>query len=464
MENNYSGKRILVIGAARQGLAMARYMCRVGAIVTLTDKRNETQLSVEIEEMKRFGVTWSLGGHPIELLNDVDIVSISGGVPLTLPIILEAQKRGLPLINDSQVFFDACPCKTIGITGSAGKTTTTSLVGSIGNYHTQIKNLPSRVWVGGNIGNPLIEFLDSMQQDDIAVVELSSFQLEIMRRSPNIAAILNITPNHLDRHGTMQAYTEAKARILTFQCNSDLAVLNRDDAGSWELVERINTSLITFGMAIPPKHINGTFIKRDHIYLQMEGDQVKLLPVDWIRLPGQHNLYNVLAACAISVGASFSLPAIQEAVDTFEGVPHRLELVRELNGVKWYNDSIATAPERTMAAINSFTSPLVLLAGGRDKNLPWSQLGELIRQRVDHLVGFGECADLVINAVGQVPAGSKPYSITKCNGLEQAVQSAAAVATQGDCVLLSPGGTSFDEFKDFEERGEKFQKWVNELS
>lgn len=454
----------MVIGAARQGLAMARYMCRVGAIVTLTDKRNETQLSVEIEEMKKFGVTWSLGGHSLELLNDVDIVSISGGVPLTLPIILEAQKRGLPLINDSQVFFDACPCKTIGITGSAGKTTTTSLVGSIGNFHTQIKNLPSRVWVGGNIGNPLIEFLDSMHQDDVAVVELSSFQLEIIQRSPNIAAILNITPNHLDRHGTMQAYTEAKARILTFQSNSDLAVLSRDDAGSWELAERINTSLITFGMAIPPKHINGTFIKRDHIYLQMEGDQVKLLPVDWIRLPGKHNLYNVLAACAISVGASFSLPAIQEAVDTFEGVPHRLELVRELNGVKWYNDSIATAPERTMAAINSFTSPLVLLAGGRDKNLPWSQLGELIRQRVDHLVCFGECADLVINTVGQVLAGSKPYSITKCNGLEQAVQAAASVATQGDCVLLSPGGTSFDEFKDFEERGEKFQKWVNELS
>jgi len=462
--DKYLGKRILIIGAARQGLALARYLAKHGSIVTLSDNHNETQMMSEIESMRNLPITWALGGHPLDLLTETDFVSVSGGVPLTIPILIEAQKLGIPLINDSQVFMEACPCKVVGITGSAGKTTTTALVGRIGTTHVQVKNSTSKIWVGGNIGNPLVEQVDEMEEDDIVILELSSFQLEIMSISPNIAAILNITPNHLDRHSSMQAYTDAKSRILTFQHGADIAILNRDDQGSWDLVDHVKSHLLTFGKSIPPRNTNGTFIKRDHIYLQIEGDQIKLLPLEWIHLRGEHNLYNVLAACAISVGTSFALPAIQEAVDAFEGVPHRLELVSNKNGVNWYNDSIATAPERSMAAIRSFDDPLILLAGGRDKKLPWEDFSSLIKQRVNHLICFGECADLIINVVGQVDLGKKPLSITRCDGLEQAVKVAASIAQPGDCVLLSPGGTSFDEFKDFEERGEFYRKWVNELS
>jgi UDP-N-acetylmuramoylalanine--D-glutamate ligase len=460
----YRGKRILIIGAARQGLALVRYLVQHGSIVTLSDNQNEAQMASEIESLRNLPVTWAMGGHPLDLLNETDFVSVSGGVPLTIPILEEAQKLGIPLINDSQVFMEVCPCKVIGITGSAGKTTTTALVGNIGNNHGQLKNLPSKVWVGGNIGNPLVEHVDEMNEDDIVILELSSFQLELMSISPNIAAILNITPNHLDRHGSMQTYIEAKSRILTFQNTSDIAVLNRDDQGSWDLLDQVKSHLLTFGKSIPSRNINGTFVKRDHIYLQIEGEQIKVLPLEWIHLRGEHNLYNVLAACAISVGASFVLPAIQEAVDAFEGVPHRLELVKNINGVNWYNDSIATAPERSMAAIRSFDDPLILLAGGRDKKLPWEDFATLVRQRVNHLVCFGECAEMIMNVVGQVEPGQKLLSINRCDGLEQAVRTAASIAQPGDCVLLSPGGTSFDEFKDFEERGDYYRKWVNELS
>ena len=454
----------MIIGAARQGLALARYLAQHGSIVTLSDNQSKTQMASEIENMQNLPVTWALGGHPLDLLSGTDFVSVSGGVPLSIPILIEAQKLGIALINDSQVFMEACPCKVVGITGSAGKTTTTALVGSIGTTHAQIKNSPYKIWVGGNIGNPLVEQVDEMEEEDVVILELSSFQLEIMTKSPNIAAILNITPNHLDRHGSMQVYTEAKSRILTYQQASDIAVLNRDDQGSWDLVDHVKSHLLTFGRSVPPRNTNGTFIKRDHIYLQIEGDQIKLLPLEWIHLRGEHNLYNVLAACVISVGASFALPAIQEAVDAFEGVPHRLELVSNKNGVNWYNDSIATAPERSMAAIRSFDDPLILLAGGRDKKLPWEDFATLVKQRVNHLICFGECADLIINVVGQVEDGQKPLSITRCDGLEQAVKTAASIALPGDCVLLSPGGTSFDEFKDFEERGDYYRKWVTELT
>ncbi|MCJ7694435.1 MAG: UDP-N-acetylmuramoyl-L-alanine--D-glutamate ligase [Anaerolineaceae bacterium] len=461
---NWNGRKVLLIGAARQGMALTRYLIKHGAEVTLTDSRNEEQLSDVLQSLDGLPVKWALGGHPLEILDDKDLVCLSGGVPLTLPLVLEARKRNLELSNDSQIFFDSCPCRIVGITGSAGKTTTTALVGKIANAHTEIKKTGQKVWVGGNIGNPLIENVDDINKDDLAILELSSFQLEIMKSSPHIAAILNITPNHLDRHLTMQAYALAKAKILTFQSPSDIAVLNRDDKGSWEMLDVVNSNLLTFGLQTPPSHINGTFVKREQIYLQLDNQRIKMLPVDWIQLPGEHNLYNVLAACAISTAASLVLPAIQEAIDNFQGVSHRLKFVRNHNGVDWYNDSIATAPERTMAAIKAIDTPIILLAGGRDKDLPWEDFASLVKQRVDHLICFGEVAAKIIHAFGEIESGSKPFSITHCNNLQQAIGVAAELAQSGDSVLLSPGGTSFDEFKDFEERGEKYIKWVNELS
>ncbi len=460
---NFSGTKFVVIGAARQGLALSQYLASHGAKVILTDSRPETELAAEIESLKGLNVELALGGHPLSLLDGADFVCPSGGVPLTIPIIEEALNRQIPLSNDSQIFLESCPATVIGITGSAGKTTTTALVGEMAKAYFEMKGGVNKAWIGGNIGNPLISQLDEIQEDDLVVMELSSFQLEIMTKSPQVAAVLNITPNHLDRHGSMEAYTAAKARILSYQKAGDVAVLNRDDAGSWKLAKDLRSDLLSFGFRGPDGMKNGTYIDKEHICLQIGRDRVKMLPLEWINIKGRHNQANVLAACAIAAAASIALPAIQVGVENFSGVPHRLEFVRNFKGADWYNDSIATAPERSLAAVDAFDQPIVLLLGGRDKNLPWDKLAEVCRKRVSRVILFGEMADLVAEAIGPKQRGQHLQSVVKCATLEDAIRTAANQVVEGDVVLLSPGGTSFDAFKDFAERGEMFRKWVNEL-
>jgi UDP-N-acetylmuramoylalanine--D-glutamate ligase len=388
-------------------------------------------------------------------------------------MVVEAQRRGIPLTNDSQIFLQAVPCLVIGITGSAGKTTTTSLVGKIAEASVKLRSTegPTRAWVGGNIGNPLIAVVDEMQAGDIAVIELSSFQLEIMTRSPQVAAVLNITPNHLDRHPSMEAYTQAKARILANQAETGSAVLGRDDPGAWSLAGMAHGSLWSFGLSALPAGGLGGYLHGQEIRLRLPGTSAQsldydVLPQSEVRLRGAHNLQNVVAACTISAAAGLPLEAMRSAIRDFTGVAHRLELVRTWQGVSWYNDSIATAPERSIAAIRSFDEPLVLLAGGRDKNLPWEAFARLVLCRVKHLVLFGEAAEKIDRAMEAARVEGGPavlQSITRCHGLQQAVGVAARLVEAGDVVLLSPGCTSFDEFTDFEERGKCFVKWVNEI-
>jgi UDP-N-acetylmuramoylalanine--D-glutamate ligase len=466
MIKDWNGQRVLIIGAARQGLALARYLSGKGAQVTLNDRQPAEKLAQTIAEFEGLPIHWVLGSHPLELLDAADLVCVSGGIPLNLPLIVQAQQKGLPLTNDSQIFIERAPCRVIGITGSAGKSTTTTLVGRMAEAHAAMKlaESPTRVWVGGNLGLPLITYLDDMQPSDLVVLELSSFQLEQMTVSPNVAAILNITPNHLDRHGTMEAYTAAKAHILQYQSAQDIAILNRDDPGAWSLLSQAHGSVLSFGLKEPMDEHNGTFLMNGILYLKMDGVEQAIVPENSISLRGKHNTCNVLAACAIAAAAGIPRQAMQKGVEGFTGIAHRLEWVRDWRGSHWYNDSIATTPERAAAAIHSFDEPLILLAGGRDKNLPWQVLADLIHQRVDHLIIFGEAADIIVKAVGSIAPGKRPYSLTVCAGLQQAVQAAAQVAKTGDVVLLSPGGTSFDEFIDFEERGESFRKWVMELS
>jgi UDP-N-acetylmuramoylalanine--D-glutamate ligase len=318
--------------------------------------------------------------------------------------------------------------------------------------------------VGGNIGNPLLDVVDQIKPEDIVVLELSSFQLELMTVSPHLGAVLNITPNHLDRHGTMDVYSEIKARILDFQGSSDLAVLNREDPGSWAFKERVKGRLASFGIEPADGVFTGTFSDGESIHFASEGGITRLVNTKDIQLKGRHNLQNVLAACAISMAAGFPLETIAKGIEGFQGVPHRLEFVRNLRGVCWYNDSIATAPERTAAAIRSFEEPIVLMLGGRDKDLPWLDLANLIRERVDHVVLFGELAEKVAPVIGEGNPDRRPYSVSQCFSLEDAVAMANKTAEEGDVVLFSPGGTSFDAFKDFEQRGESFRSWVNQLS
>ena len=455
----WNGKRVLILGAARQGLALARWLSLHGARVTLSDIRSADELRVARESLAEFQIDWALGGHPLELLDSTDMLCLSGGVSLTLPIVAEAIKRGIPLSNDTQIFMEVVPCKTIGITGSAGKTTTTTLVGQMA------KNAyGDKAYVGGNIGNPLISHVDNMQPGDVAILEISSFQLDQMTISPNIAAILNITPNHLDRHGTMEAYTASKTRILEFQSKEDAAVLGHDDKGTWNLRNKVKGKLFTFSLHKLEEGLDGAYVDDDLLNLRDGNMYLPLILREKIALRGDHNVLNVLAAFAIGHAAGFTLDAMLEAVEDFRGVPHRLEFVRELRGVRWYNDSIATAPERSMAAIRSFDEPIVLLLGGHDKNLPWEDLVRLMGERVDHVVLFGEAAEKIEGTVNRLGLREKRITVSRAEHLHEAVIQAAEVAEAGDVVLLSPGGTSFDEFKDFSERGERFRAWVQELS
>ena len=485
MMMGWKGKRVVVIGAARQGVALSRFLVSQGAQVVLNDQRKAEELSNATQSLSDIPpekIRWIFGGHPFEVLDGADLVCLSGGISISMPLVVEARGRGIPLSNDSQIFLEVAPCRVIGITGSAGKTTTTTLVGRMAQAAIEQENVvknnpsgrisdnsasfyPSKVWVGGNIGSPLITNVDKMSLNDLAVMELSSFQLEIMDRSPQVAAILNITPNHLDRHPTMEAYTTAKARILDYQTPDDVSILGRDDRGAWDLAEKVKGRLYSFGMLPPDSSQNGTYCRDGSLYLKVGDKEYFLMDRFLILLRGEHNLLNVLAASAVCAAADLPIAAMRAGVEGFRGVPHRLELVRTWKGVSWYNDSIATAPERSIAAIRSFEEPLVLLAGGRDKNLPWGDFATLVRKRIDHLVLFGEAAYKIEQAVEavNVEENDRPFTLTRCKGLQQAVMEARRVAEPGDVVLLSPGGTSFDEFRDFEERGEAFRQWVMDL-
>lgn len=457
---DWHGKRVVVLGLARQGRALARYLAERGANVVVSDLKNADALTDTLAELADLPLEFVLGGHPPELIEGADLVCLSGGVSADLPLAQQAIRRGIRLANDSQLFLEECLAMTIGITGSAGKTTTTALVGRMAELHA--RGTSGRAWTGGNIGRPLLLDLPLIAPGDLVVLELSSFQLELMTISPRIAAILNITPNHLDRHGTMDAYAEAKARILDFQGERDTAILNRDDPGAWSLRPRVADRLLTFGLK-DDGISEGAFVRQDQIYLRQDHALLPVCPVPVIRLRGEHNLQNVLAACAVAAAAGVEIPVMREAIETFQGVPHRLELVRTVRGADWYNDSIGTAPERAMAAIRAFDEPLVLLAGGRDKDLPWDEWARLVSERVDHLILFGEAAPKILAAVQAIGTSARPYSLDVVPNLAKAVEAAGRRAEAGDVVLLSPGGTSFDEFVDFEARGRAFREQVEQL-
>ncbi len=455
--NIWQGKNILVIGAARQGLAASRFLASHGANVLLNDHRPQTEFKSHRADLDHLGIKTHFGGHPLELLKNIDLVCISGGVPLDLPIIEKAIKNGISLTNDSQIFLQALDASVIGITGSAGKTTTTILCGEIAKSALQS---PRKVWVGGNIGYPLIEKLEEIHPEDWAVVELSSFQLELMTVSPHIALVVNITPNHLDRHKSMEAYTAAKAHILQYQTKDDIAILNRDDPGSIGLSREVKGKMLTFGFE-PLDDLDGSFVENNSIKMRYKGKVTQLVSLNNLHLPGRHNVANALAACTTAFVAGFSAEAMQAGIQSVKAIPHRLELVRERNGVRWYNDSIATAPERVIAALHAIKGPLVLLLGGRDKDLPWESLALLLNERQPKVILFGEASNLIADILWKT---NPFYPLFQVEKLEDAVAKAAEIAQEGECVLLSPGGTSFDAFRDFEERGECYRRWVKELS
>ena len=447
-----NGKQLVILGMARQGTALARFAVGVGAFVTLSDLRPAEKLGealAALADLPADRLRFVLGEHPLSLLDGCDVLALSGGVSIDAPLVAEAQRRGIPLTNDSLEFARRAPAPLVGITGSAGKTTTTALVGRMGQAAGR------RTWVGGNIGRPLITDLAEMSPQDLIVVELSSFQLELWQdASPAIAAVLNITPNHLDRHKSMDRYAAAKANILRHQGPEGVAVLSADDPGALALRESVCGRLRLFSRRGPVE--DGAYLEGDHLYLSGPGGRRALCAVGEIRLRGGHNVLNALAAAALAEAVGVPDAAIVEGIRTFAGVPHRLETVRELDGVKYINDSIATAPERALAALAAFDEPIVLLAGGRDKDMVWDEWGRQVAQRVKRVILFGE---LAAPLAARLPAAQ----VMRVDTLAEAVAVAQAEAAAGDIVLLSPGGTSFDSYSDFAERGEHFRLLVSDL-
>jgi UDP-N-acetylmuramoylalanine--D-glutamate ligase len=459
MSDVLQGKTVVVLGFARQGQALARWLPTVGARVRVTDSKTEAQLQPDRAAYP--DVEFVLGGHPDTVLDGADVVCVSGGVPLDLPIVRAAQARGIPLTNDAQLFLERCAAPVIGITGSAGKTTTTTLVGEM--LRASYANTFTRVYVGGNIGEVLLDSLAEIRPTDHVVMELSSFQLELMTASPEIAAVLNITPNHLDRHGTMEAYIAAKRNIVGFQSDEGIAILGRDDANTAALADDLASRVAWFsGQRMVP---DGAFLAGERLVLaglcSPDRQPVVFGERSDIQLRGAHNVLNVLAACAIAGAAEVRPDTLIGVVRSFTGVPHRLEPVRTLNGVQYVNDSIATAPERVKAAVLSYDEPLVLLLGGRDKKLPWDDLLQTALPRVRAIVTFGELGDLVHEVLDDL--GGYADVLIEVDTLEQAVQAARDAARPGDVVLLSPGGTSYDAYTDFAARGDHFRALVQAL-
>jgi len=460
-KQDFVGQRVVVLGLARQGTALARYLVHAGADVTVSDLRSKQVLADAMAALDDLPIRYVLGKHPSSLLRGTDLLCLSGGVPVDAPIVLEARRKGIPLSNDAQIFMERCPAPVIGITGSAGKTTTTALAGEM------CRVAGRRTWVGGNIGNPLISDLGDIQSDDLVVMELSSFQLELMTMSPHIAAVLNITPNHLDRHRTMEAYIAAKRNIVAHQGAEDFAILGYDDANARSLALDTAAHLLCFSDGVEVDE--GAFSTNGELTLRIGNGDCVICDASELKLRGRHNRLNVLAASALCGVAGVSVHAMRQVATSFTGVEHRLEFVRRMNGADWYDDSIATAPERTLAALRSFDEPVVLLAGGRDKKLPWDEFADEAMKRVRQLITFGEAGPMIADVVEARLArraseeSVQLESVQSVDSMEEAVVLAAQVARSGDVVLLSPGGTSFDAYRDFAERGDRFKELVREL-
>jgi UDP-N-acetylmuramoylalanine--D-glutamate ligase len=484
--------RFLVVGLGREGTAVARFLAQRGAAVTVTDTRPPEALREAVAQLAGLDLSFALGegDHPPALLDEADVLVVSPGVPLDIPFLVEARRRDLPLSSETRIFARTCPAPVIGITGSSGKTTTTALVGEM------LRTARHRTWVGGNIGRPLIATVDEIAPTDRVVVELSSFQLDLLgpwpdtyRRppihnaltdpagwSPHIAAILNIRPNHLDRHGTLAMYTAAKRTIVAHQQPGDVAVLNLDDPTLREIARGLEQDVVWFSVAQPVER--GAYLRRgdtrhgDELVLRDDQAETVICRRTDVHLVGEHNLGNILAACAVAHTAGVPVGPIRQAATTFRGVEHRLEMVRERDGVRWYNDSIATAPERAVAALRSFDAPIILLAGGRDKHLPWEDMARLAWHKARHILLFGEAAPAIERALAATrpdkpdlhgPGGYQHAEVHTVGSLARAVALSAQLARPGDVVLLSPGGTSFDAYADFVERGEHFRRLVETL-
>jgi len=450
------GKRVTVLGLGIEGVDLVRYLASQGASVTVSDAKSPEALSSRIKELDSLPVRFSLGENRVEDAASADLVFVSQGIPLSLPAVQAARERGIPISSMTKLFLELCPGRVIGITGSSGKTTTTALVGAMfaasGRKHV----------VGGNIGTGLLGLLDCITPETWAILELSHSQLESIDVGPHIACVLNVTPNHLDRY-TWEEYSALKLRILQSQTKDDIAVLNLDDELVCSFATETPARVVWFSVRGVPNGASAAFVRERSVFWRQGSVETRLMPVDEIPLRGAHNVANVLAAVAIAGAVGLPSDAITQAVRSFAPVPHRLEHVADVGGVAYYNDSIATTPERTIAALRSFREPLLLLLGGREKQLPLEELAGEALERCRAVVCFGEAGPMLEEALSAAGTAKSP-PVSCVETLADALKAARGFAKPGDVVLLSPACTSYDAYDNFEQRGEDFRRLVRRLA
>jgi len=436
----------MVLGLARTGIATVQFLARHGANILASDLRTEDALTPALEALHGLDVSYRLGREELEWLDGVDVLVPSPGVSQTNPLLMGAAQRGIEVVSEIELAHRFLDTPLVAITGTNGKSTTTRLLGEM------LEASGLRVFVGGNIGRPLIEFVDG--EWDWGVVEVSSFQLEwVSGFHPRIALLLNLTADHLDRYDTLRAYGETKARIMLAQNEEDLAVLNRDDPWVWALRERIRARVISFGWSETP---TGVFSAGRQIVWRGEGAEERF-SLDKVKLHGLHNVENLMAAIAAAKSLGVPARCVRSVMERFGGIEHRLEFVREVEGVCYYNDSKGTNVGAVEKSLASFGEPVILIAGGVDKGGGYSALEPLVRARVKKLILLGAAAQTIGNALGAL-------TDTKIvDGLDAAVAEARASAAPGDVVLLSPACSSFDMFENYAERGQAFKELVAAL-
>lgn len=456
-ENNIKGRKVAVVGLGVSNIPLIDYLHNLMAEVSVFDERDLNKLDENIvKKIHEYGFELITGKNALHFLRGFNVIFRSPScLPNTLQLVSE-QKRGAIVTSEIEMLMNVCPCKIIGITGSDGKTTTTTLIYEIlkkGGYNCHL---------GGNIGIPLFTEVNNFKEDDIVILELSSFQLMGMEISPDIAVITNISPNHLDKHSSYEEYIEAKKNIFKFQDEKGKVVLNYDNDITKDLAKEVEGKVEFFSSK--EKLDDGVIFDDGTIKECEDGVRKHIINVDEIHLRGIHNYENICAAIAATsdlVDLNTQINAIKE----FTGVKHRLEFVKEINGVKWYNDSIGTSPSRTIAGLNSFEEKIVLIAGGYDKQLDYKPLVKPILDKVSKLILMGDTASKIYKAVMEETEKLKiVFPVYKCTSLEAAITRAKNVAKPGEIVLFSPASASFDMFKNFEERGDKFKELVSKLN
>lgn len=449
----FQAKRILVLGLAKSGVAVAKLLLRMGAIVIVND-RNPREQCEGLEELEKLGIRVVCGGHPLELLEEqLDLIVKNPGIPFDIPFLLEAERRGIQVITEVEIAYLISPAPILGITGSNGKTTTTTLV------YQMLEQAKRKPLIAGNIGTVMCEVAERAEDNEIIVAELSSFQLLSTEQfRPRIAVLLNLYEAHLNYHHTLEHYQQAKLKLFKNQTPEDIAILNADQEEIRRLAQNVSAQVIWFSTRREVER--GAFVRDEQlVYRDRTGQELTILPLAELLLPGEHNVQNVLAAVCAAIEAGAGLSDIRHVLQSFQGIEHRLKLVAEVQGVRYYNDSKATNATATLNSLRAFSGGLYLIAGGLERGEDLGVLKDIFSTHLKGIIVYGQIAGRLADVARQ--AGVKEIELV--DTVKDAVNTAARLAQQGDIVLLSPAAASWDQFKSFEERGDMFIQSVHKL-